>query len=161
MGDPDSRRPVDYVCRSAQFARIRNRLGEDRRAAMREFLASWHDGSIKMAVLHALLEERKSNADLFARASYEAVTSSGPASERICAFWRQHESASMLVAVRLFSAGGTHEEFEQTKVPVPTGWNDAHEVFTHRELAPTNGAYCAAELFADLPVAVLLPRAAV
>jgi (1->4)-alpha-D-glucan 1-alpha-D-glucosylmutase len=161
MGDPDSRRPVNYACRAEQFRQVQDRLQRDRRVAMSEFVAHWQDASIKMAVLNTLLQERKSRPDLFVKATYEPLTSAGPCAAQVCAFLRQHENAQMLVAVKLFPATKSDEELRQTTISVPAEWGAGHDVLTHRHLAVANGCYSAADLFEDLPVAVLLPESAV
>jgi (1->4)-alpha-D-glucan 1-alpha-D-glucosylmutase len=159
LGDPDSRRPVNYTARAEQFQRVSSRLKEDRPAAMRDFYEHWHDGSIKMGVLAPLLEARKANPDLFSKSIYEPLSVTGPCADRICAFARQHEDAKLIVAVKLFPA--TAAEFsalQETTVALPADWSAVRDMFTDRQIFAANNAYTAADLFADLPVTVLRPH---
>jgi (1->4)-alpha-D-glucan 1-alpha-D-glucosylmutase len=157
MGDPDSRRPVDYAARAEQLERVRARLKTDRREALREYFANWRDGAIKMAVLAVLLEERRANPELFSGGSYEVLDSEGPCAEQVCAFYRATQTGNMMVAVRLFPEARREEsEWSETKIATAPDWVEAREVFTGRTLNPAERTYSAGELFADLPIAVLM-----
>ena len=160
LGDPDSRRPVDYTARCEQFRRVQAQLLTDRRRAIHELYENWQDGSIKLLALHALLEQRKSNSELFAKSTYQPLASTGPCADQVCAFVRQSETSSLIVAAKLFPArSADHGSWTPTILECPAGWTDGRDVFTGRALRAADGAYSAADLFADLPVAVLSPEA--
>src|SRR6201998_2781452 len=69
LGDPDSRRPVDYGLGAERLRTVRARLQSDRVALLNDLVTNWHDGSIKMVILMLLLDERKANPLLFSNAS--------------------------------------------------------------------------------------------
>jgi (1->4)-alpha-D-glucan 1-alpha-D-glucosylmutase len=156
LGDPDSRRPVDYASRTQQLAAVRAALEGDRGGTVRRYLANWRDGSIKMATIALLLDARKDKPELFSNGSYEPLTCTGPYADRICAFVRRAGAAEMLVATKLFPA--TKQE--------PTGWQEtqiqalgkgvSREFLTNRPLTVAAGnAYSASDLFNDLPASVV------
>ena len=156
LGDPDSRRPVDFASRAQQLASLRPALDGDRGSTMRGYLANWREGSIKMATIALLLDARKANPELFSNGSYEPLTCTGPYADRICAFVRRSGRTAMLVAARLFPA--TEQEptgWQETHIPATVGAQDARDLLTNRSWN-TADTYCARQLFADLPVSVLL-----
>jgi (1->4)-alpha-D-glucan 1-alpha-D-glucosylmutase len=157
LGDPDSRRPVDYASRTEQLASVRAAVEADRAGAMRSYFANWRDGSIKTATIALLLDARKAKPELFSSGSYEPLISAGPYADRICAFVRRSGDTTMLVAARLFPA--TEQEpaaWQETRVPSALGAEGARDLLTNRPLSIAGDAYRASELFADLPVCVLL-----
>jgi (1->4)-alpha-D-glucan 1-alpha-D-glucosylmutase len=157
LGDPDSRRPVDYAARAEQLHTIRARLPSDRVAVLEDFVRNWHDGSIKMAILMLLLDERKSKPQLFSDSSYEPITVTGACSTQVCAFLRKYEGASLFVAVKLFPATNPGvEAWEETLISAPANWSVGRDLLTNRLLGSTNETYSAPQLFAVLPVAVLV-----
>jgi (1->4)-alpha-D-glucan 1-alpha-D-glucosylmutase len=159
LGDPDSRRPVDYTQRAEQLRRVRERLQNDRACAMRELLKDWRDGSIKMALAALLLDERKSNPKLFSDSTYEVLTSTGPYAAQVCAFARKREGAAIITAAKLFTASntGATDSWQRTLLAVP-GLADVRDILTNREFEASNENYSLAQLFEVLPVAVLIPR---
>ena len=159
LGDPDSRRPVDYALRAEQLRRVRERLQNDRACVMRELLKDWRDGSIKMALAALLLDERKSNPELFSDSTYEALTSTGPYAARVCAFARKREGAAIVTAAKLFTASNTDatDSWQRTLLAVP-GLGDVRDILTNREFEASTENYSLAQLFEVLPVAVLIPR---
>ena len=158
LGDPDSRRPVDYASRTEHLLSVRASLEADRGGSMRKYFAHWHDGSIKMATIAQLLDARKAKPELFSNGSYEPLTCTGPYADRICAFVRRAGSAAMLVAARLFPA--TEQEsvgWQETRIPAALGNGVSREFLTNRPLtAATGNSHSASDLFADLPASVLL-----
>jgi (1->4)-alpha-D-glucan 1-alpha-D-glucosylmutase len=157
LGDPDSRRPVEYGSRAQHLHTIRGRLPADRVTMLEDLLRNWRDGAIKMAILMLLLDERKSNPLLFSDSDYEPMSVSGAGSAQVCAFLRNYEGTSLFVAVKLFPATNPGPQaWEETLIATPTNWSVGRDLFTNRLLGSTNEAYSAAQLFAVLPVAVLV-----
>jgi (1->4)-alpha-D-glucan 1-alpha-D-glucosylmutase len=158
LGDPDSRRPVDYASRAEQLASVRAALDADRGGSLRKYFAQWRDGSIKMATIALLLDARKAKPELFSDGSYEPLTCTGPYADRICAFVRRAGAAAMLVAVSLFPAGEREPVgWQKTRIPAALDNGVSREFLTNRPLpAGTGSTYSASDLFADLPVSVLL-----
>ena len=97
--DPDNRRPVDYTERARSLAELKSADSIDRVALMRDLLANWQDGRIKLYLLHKLLSFRRAHAEFFAEADYTPLqNTTGPMDDRICAFARR-QGAAWAVAV--------------------------------------------------------------
>jgi (1->4)-alpha-D-glucan 1-alpha-D-glucosylmutase len=157
LGDPDSRREVNYATRAEQLVQVRKRLQEDRRNAMREFFANWEDARVKMAVLELLLAERKGHPDLFASSAYEPLNATGPCAEHICAFSRTAGDSKMIVAVKLFPATTPeNESWHNTNLAISSNGAPLHEIFTSASITPSESGHPTTQLFADLPIAVLV-----
>ena len=111
--DPDNRRPVDFALR---------RQSLHQRADPVALLASWQDGRIKQHVIARTLALRRRQPDLFATGSYEPLEVVGSQSDRVVAFARRSEQASMVVVVpRLVAA--LLQDREQP-CPAPAAWGD-------------------------------------
>jgi glycogen operon protein len=154
--DPDNRRLVEYGGRRDALATIRGRSHEALSLA-RELLSSFADGRIKLYVTHASLITRKAHRDLFLRGDYEAL----PGSEHVVAFTRGFEASRIVCAVvrhsliktkgeRPFAIGDVWGD-ETLSVPYPGRYRNA---FTGAIVDLTGDARLA-EIFADLPVALL------
>jgi (1->4)-alpha-D-glucan 1-alpha-D-glucosylmutase len=141
--DPDNRRPVDYATR-------RNLLA----AEDTEIAQTW-DGRLKLRFARDLLRLRRQHPDLFGLGSYEALAATGISTERIVAFARQHGGTSLLVAAALFPA----REMTWSDEQIVSGQDQERwtSLLDGREITARQGALAAADLFATLPVAVLMP----
>ncbi len=153
--DPDNRRPVDYAHRRETLASLDG-------ADVRELLAAWPDGRVKMFVVRTLLRYRQEHAELFQTGGYRALNVTGPHADEAVAFVRELEGTpSLLVVVpRLSSRVG--------QPPVGTAWGDAalaldevdggqwRDLLTGREVrVGADGALPLAEVLATFPCAVL------
>ena len=158
--DPDNRRPVDYPLREKALTEVTDALARDRCGTMRRLAAAWPDGRIKLAVIATLLEYRRGHPDLFADGSYEPVMVEGDQGDRLCCFLRQRDDAAVLVAASRFpgASEGAEAPADET-VPIPACFQRAQlrELLTGRAVFVENGGVAARQLFADLPVAVLVP----
>ncbi len=151
--DPDNRRALDFVLRRRLLDRV---AGRDDPAGLME---RWHDGQIKLRIVSDLLRLRRQYPDLFAFGSYAALTATGPAGDRICAFFRAWDQAAIVVAAALFPQRASTEGWGESAVPMPAGEGDPWiNLFDGRRIAACAGAFAAAELFQILPVAVLVPE---
>jgi (1->4)-alpha-D-glucan 1-alpha-D-glucosylmutase len=100
--DPDNRRPVDYRQRRDWLAEIKRRETVDRVALLRDLLARWQDGKVKLYLVYQALNFRRAHHALFRDGDYAPVTVSGDLKEHICACARTHENGSVLaIAPRL------------------------------------------------------------
>lgn len=149
--DPDNRRPVDYVLRQRQLENLAS-------AAPGELLANWRDGRIKMFAIHRLLSLRRERPELFATGSYERAAAQGDFADKVIAFTRHHETASVLVIVPRHTAAlgfpPIGEVWGDTRVvPAQAGmrWRD---IFSGREY--TGAALPLREAFGELPFTVLI-----
>jgi (1->4)-alpha-D-glucan 1-alpha-D-glucosylmutase len=153
--DPDNRRPVDFALRRSLV---------DRPAAsddLARLMEQWHDGQIKLRIISDLLRLRRRYPDLFAFGSYAPLNATGPAGDRICAFFRARDQVSMVVATALFPRRVSLEGWGDSAVPMPSGSGDRWiGLFDGRRIAACAGAFAAADLFHILPVAVLMPECA-
>ena len=124
--DPDNRRAVDY-------------------AARRAALNSLQDSKIR--VVAAALKTRRAHPDTFLRGGYHPVLADGTAADHVVAFGRGDD---VLVAVTRWTVHLEETGWEDTVITLPDGsWTNALTGTT------VNGAVPAAELFAELPVALL------
>ena len=124
--DPDNRRPVDYDAR-------------------REALSAMHHPKIR--VVAAALRLRRDRPASFTEGAYTPVLAEGPAAEHLVAFLR---GGDVLTAVSRQTVRLSETGWGDTAVALPDGsWTNrlAGGRFSGRVLA--------AELFADLPVALL------
>jgi len=124
--DPDNRRPVDY-------------------AARREALKSLQHKKIR--VVKTALQVRRARSGTFLRGGYHPVLAAGSAADHVVAFRRGDD---VLVAVTRWTVQLEQSGWGDTVVTVPNGsWTDALTGTVVTGSAP------AADLFAELPVALL------
>ena len=157
--DPDNRRPVDYALREKALAEITEALARDRRGTMRGLAEAWPDGRIKLAVIATLLEYRSRHPELFAEGAYEPVMAEGAEGDRVCCFLRKGADAAILVAASRFpGASERRGPPADGSVPLPPCLQAARplELLTGRAIPAEDGAVSMQQLFADLPVAVLV-----
>ncbi|QDE39148.1 malto-oligosyltrehalose synthase [Luteibacter pinisoli] len=150
--DPDNRRPVDFLARSASL---------ERDVSPVDLLCTWRDGALKQAVLQRLLCARKTHPELFARGTYRPLEATGPAADKILAFVREHRGQKLVVAVGRHLApwlGGMSapaipaEHWEGTSLALPPGkWTSLLDIGKR-----DGGELPAAGLFGDLTVAAWL-----
>lgn len=124
--DPDNRRPVDY-------------------AARREALdANRHP---KLRVVSAALATRRARPDTFIDGGYTPMLADGPAADHLLAFTRGHD---VLTAVTRHTVRLSETGWADTSLTLPPGmWTDRLTGGRHA------GTVLVAELFADLPVALM------
>jgi (1->4)-alpha-D-glucan 1-alpha-D-glucosylmutase len=163
MVDPDNRRPTDYAHRAKLLQQIDERLESDRIQCIRALRANWCDAGIKLATIATLLRHRQNREELYAEGDYQPLPASGARGDDLCAFARSRNGKRLIVAVarRAYRT-------QTATAQVTTDWLDTaltipetlrrgrwRELLSGRVLdlqAETTGA---AELFAELPVAVL------
>ncbi|CAH2598698.1 Malto-oligosyltrehalose synthase [Rhodovastum atsumiense] len=156
--DPDNRRPVDYERRMWLLDEVTVALERDRRAALREMLAEWRDGRIKLGVTSLLLAYRRAHPGLFAEGAYEPLVAVGARAEQVCAFARRHgEDAAVVVAARFPVRLAADPDWAGTVLPWPRiegqRWCD---LFSGREIVPSDNGVGIEVVLGDLPVAVLV-----
>jgi (1->4)-alpha-D-glucan 1-alpha-D-glucosylmutase len=124
--DPDNRRPVDYTVRRHALKSLQH---------------------IKIRVVTAALQLRRARPDSFLRGGYHPVLGTGTAADHMLAFRRGDD---VLVAVTRWTVHLEQTGWGDTVVDLPGGsWSNALTG------AVVTGAVPAAELFAELPVALL------
>lgn len=134
--DPDNRRPVDFAGRQRMLRELKISESKDRGAPLRDLLAEWPDGRIKLYLLHKLLSFRRDHRDLFDAGEYLPLQATGDMADRICAFARRKDPSWALAIVpcligREIYRGDTPlgEEFWRGTVlnlpePAPDRWID-------------------------------------
>jgi (1->4)-alpha-D-glucan 1-alpha-D-glucosylmutase len=124
--DPDNRRAIDYAAR---------------RTALDELAHP------KLRVVTTALRLRRSRPDSFLRGDYAPVLATGEAADHVVAFRRGDD---VLVAVTRWTVRLTETGWGNTVLPLPEGsWTDTLTG------AMASGPTSTAELFANLPVALL------
>lgn len=124
--DPDNRRPVDYAARREALDANRNP---------------------KLRVVSAALAMRRARPDTFIDGGYTPMLADGPAAAHLLAFTRGHD---VLTAVTRHTVRLSETGWADTSLTLPPGmWTDRLTGGRHA------GTVLAAELFADLPVALL------
>lgn len=162
--DPDNRRPVDFAARDGLLAEMERTFGTGdagRGEAARALLDRWTDGGVKMLLTWRLLTLRRRLPALFRHGDYRALEPTGTEAGRLIAFERRHDGQRLVVVcprlVAPLMPGGDDwplgEVWGDTAVPLETGGRFRH-VLTGETVE--GEALRAADLFAHLPVAVLL-----
>lgn len=150
--DPDNRTEVDY-------ARLRKDLASLEGANVRDLIASFRDGRVKLHVLSRGLRLRRTKPRVFLEGDYRPID----AGDEVIAFVREHDAGAIVCAVTRFPyrvTGGRApwacgDVWGDRTIAVPEGrWRNA---LTHdRELTVGPDGLAASELFRDLPVALLV-----
>jgi (1->4)-alpha-D-glucan 1-alpha-D-glucosylmutase len=157
--DPDNRRPIDFADLRRLLAQLKRkccgeRIGND----LREMLEHWHDGRIKMAITHTLLNFRAQHERLFVEGRYEAMLLAGESNIGICAFSRKGEEDVCITAASL-NAKARAADYGDTCINAESarGSQRWKEVLTGRTICSQRGALKVAQLFEILPAAVVIP----
>jgi malto-oligosyltrehalose synthase len=158
--DPDNRSPVDFAARK--------RLLEAalRTAPIAELAADWTDGRIKQAVIARVLAVRNRMPRLFADGNYVPLEAVGPLAEHVFAFARILGNSAAIVAIsrcctNLLSDDGSltvsPRHWKDTRILLPREFEGRgfSSALTGEEIAPIDCAFAVAQIFPDLPVALL------
>jgi (1->4)-alpha-D-glucan 1-alpha-D-glucosylmutase len=149
--DPDNRAPVDYAALREQLASLEG-------ANVRDLVASYRDGRVKLFVLSRALRLRRTLPGVFIGGDYTPID----AGDDVVAFGRKHATGHVVCAVTRRPYGVTGgkapwacgDVWGDRKIAVPEGrWRDA---LGDREISASADGVTADELFRDLPVALLV-----
>jgi (1->4)-alpha-D-glucan 1-alpha-D-glucosylmutase len=168
--DPDNRRPVDFETRRRALATILPCLGDQlkRAGTVRDMLANWRDGRIKLYLTASLLRFRREQPATFASGVYEPLEPTGEQADHLVAFARRHENRCVTTVVpRLVAALGDTaglplgtDFWGATRLRMPAGVAAYTNLFTGEtvgveevEGVPTVSI---SSVFATCPVAVLV-----
>jgi (1->4)-alpha-D-glucan 1-alpha-D-glucosylmutase len=120
--DPDNRRPVDFQLRRRLLSELEAAQRGDRRELARSLLTTIRDGRIKLYVIMATLNYRRSHEALFGRGSYLPLEVHGEKKEHLCAFARvDGEQVVVTVVPRLIA--GVLSDASQPPIG-PEVWGD-------------------------------------
>ncbi len=103
--DPDNRRPVDFSARRRLLEELKAREACDPVGLIRQLLASWRDGRVKMHLIWKALGFRGAHAGLFQKGAYVPLPASGERREHVVAFARRKRDDWALVVVPRLVAG--------------------------------------------------------
>ena len=168
--DPDNRRPIDFDMRQRLLADISETrlLPPARRLALlREWLESWQNGRIKLALIAAILALRQHEPNLFRNGSYEPLTISGPHSDHLLGFSRRFQEKLCIVIVARFFNRLTSDSprvypggslWIGTEVILPEKPASLVNILTGAVLHVPDARARVDEILADLPAAVLVER---
>jgi (1->4)-alpha-D-glucan 1-alpha-D-glucosylmutase len=149
--DPDNRGLVDWNANEAFAQGVRAQ-------SWHELLRRWSDGGIKLRVTETLLRFRREHLPVFQLGDYAPLTGTGHFADRIVAFARRgHGEAVVVIVPRLTAALGSPPlglVWEDTAIALPAARGAWRDVFTKREW-PAGGTAAIAEMFHELPLAVL------
>jgi (1->4)-alpha-D-glucan 1-alpha-D-glucosylmutase len=139
--DPDNRRPVDYDLRRKFLAEMRKMDGT-------QVLARMDDGLPKLWVIHHALKLRKQHPQWFGpEADYSPLQASGPQAQRVIAYLRGHNVATIAPRWNYASTA-----WEGTALQLPTGrWTNRLSGRVYE-----GGRLDTAKLLASFPVALLV-----
>ena len=155
--DPDNRRPVDYDGRSSAL----QELG-DFEARLAGGPIDLHEARLKLWLTQRLLCLRRGQAELFRRGDYHRLTASGPRAGHIVAFARTFEEHQSITIVSRLMPGMKREQepdwWRDTVVHLPQEMSvtQPRSALLPIELRAEGDAVAAAQLFAKLPVVVLV-----
>ncbi|MGN8111938.1 malto-oligosyltrehalose synthase [Paraburkholderia sp. 22098] len=111
--DPDNRRPVDFEQRATWLAQ----------APPSEFLSTWRNGRVKLAVVQRVLALRAHLPELLSQGTYLPLTVRGAHASNVIAFARRHGNAWAVVIASRLAAGLVGEEGDLPMVD-PEKWQD-------------------------------------
>jgi (1->4)-alpha-D-glucan 1-alpha-D-glucosylmutase len=94
--DPDNRRPVDFKRRIKLMDEL---MRQEQPSLIKELLASWTDGRVKLYVTVKALNVRSTLKDLFSDGDYIPLQTKGTRREHVCAFVRRKGDKWALVMV--------------------------------------------------------------
>ncbi|WP_027213051.1 malto-oligosyltrehalose synthase [Burkholderia sp. WSM2232] len=111
--DPDNRRPVDFEQRAALLAQT----------PPSEFLPTWRDGRVKLAVVQRVLALRAHLPELLCQGTYLPLTVRGAHASNVIAFARRHGNAWAVVVASRLAAGLLGDQGDLPMV-APEAWQD-------------------------------------
>jgi (1->4)-alpha-D-glucan 1-alpha-D-glucosylmutase len=162
--DPDNRGQIDFIRRAAALKEIMSAEAASVQGALRDLVAHWQDGRIKMHLIWKSLGFRRAHPDFFHEAEFVPLQTAGCNAANVIAFVRKAARGSVLVAIPrwLSQISRNNQQFDwcDTRLILPAGspieWNNilaGHPVAAHDR----NGQACVLmnDVFRDFPVALL------
>jgi (1->4)-alpha-D-glucan 1-alpha-D-glucosylmutase len=177
--DPDNRGLVDYAARAAQLGALEPLLAAAHEAvdppidAVRELLAGWSDGRIKLFVTAAGLRARAELGDLFLSGRYAPIESAAHGTASVVAFARDLNDQCAVIAVARHTADliaardmlPVADAWAGHLLPLPAGWRHRRlvDTLTGRSIAVGDAGgdrpyLDTASVLGVLPVAMLVSR---
>ena len=165
--DPDNRRLVDFAERRRHLADLKTAEARDRIALLRDLLARWQDGRIKLYLNYKLLTARRESAALFVEGEYLPLQAEGAMKDRVCAFARRSNGSwaitivPRLIGATVFRGGMPLAEFWESSTlrlspEAPEYWRD---VVSGELIEAAGNLLPLAKVFQHFPVALLIQEA--
>ncbi len=171
--DPDNRRPVDFRHRERLLTEVDALLAADQAARepiLADWVASWRDGRIKLAITAAGLRLRRELPSLFLEGSYVPLATDLTVSGGLVAFARIHEDRAVMFAAPRLNAGLVADGFvapigvdcwKTSRIMLPAEFADRtfRNELTGEDVKPTvTGSETwlfAGQIFRQVPVGML------
>ena len=161
--DPDNRRPVDYEERQQLLEELEAQANETHENIIANLWENRYSAKIKLWLVQQLMNERKSNVELFSEGEYVPLTVEGKYKQNVLAFARSHNQQWCVIAAPLHIASLSKL---QGKEILAIDWSDTNIVLPHEApktfqhlFSKTSGTYkkeiAIKEIFKSLPLAVL------
>jgi len=154
LPDPDNRRAVDFTSRRQLLSQLTDRQSAQA-SSYKDMFENWHDGRIKLSLIHTLLQFRAKRFTLFEKGSYEPLPTPN---EWICAFKRTAGTDKFVVLASLDARRRPPDYFHETiNLGADDTTHDWRDVLTERVLTISRATINVGEAFAILPIALLWP----
>ena len=161
--DPDNRRPVHYAARTLLLAQ------DDHPGERIYHHRSWHQCQLKQPLIHAALQLRKRQPQLFSDGAYVPLEVSGELADHVIAFLRQHDGHQVLVAALRTSLHLLNEDLSlrhtagdvpaHTVVILPQTLQGDHvNLLTDKQVEVNVEHIDITNLIGEFPVALIVPR---
>lgn len=104
--DPDNRRPVRFETRISHLRKMRKRCsGKGKMQLIKEVMAAYEDGRIKLFLINCTLRARREKEDLYREGSYLPLEVRGKCDDHVIAFARRDKkNVSLAIAPRFFTS---------------------------------------------------------
>ena len=163
--DPDNRRPVDYCKRKTMLDGLQVRAAKGLDELLRDLLASWEDGRVKLYVTWRLLTLRQENPDLFLEGDYLPLEVVGKKKDHAVAFQRRLKDRSAIVVIPRLTSVLTKPGifplgkavWEKTTLEMPKDSPKRfRSVFADQDIESSQGKLPLANVFSGFPIGVFL-----
>ena len=169
--DPDNRRPVDYTIRQSMLAEIMREAASKPLALSKKLFERPDDGRIKMYVTCRALRWRRKHAQLFREGAYVPLEGAGQRGHHLIAFARGSSEHHVIIAAGRFFTGfgilpqgaAGESAWSDTFLSVPPNLLQERyvDLFTgqtvYADCERDAQQLCMSEVFAHMPVSMLIP----
>jgi len=168
--DPDNRCAVDFQIRTSSLESLMEPAHLKSSEIVRDLMEKWPDGRIKLYSIWKALDSRRSHPLLFREGDFIPLYATGEKSGHIISFLRRRGHEQAIVAIPRWigglrdckNAAACETFWGDTALQLPTTLsNPWRNVFTDKTIANGDPSHevpvKASELFAEFPVALLVP----
>ena len=166
LTDPDNRRAIDFATRETLLSALPalDADAPDLVPQVKQMLADWPDGRLKMHVIRSLLHLRRDLPGVFSDGSYVPLGAAGPKREHVVAWSRRQGSDQVIALIPRLTLGEAgrgrfpigRRVWGETTCRLPKGAARSYvDIFTGRSVTATRGRIELAGTLDLLPVALL------